>query len=245
MQHSTSMRILRPWLVATALLLLLGGCAQPPKKQAFNRAMAATIKTMVIAQRPNQTEYMVDIVAHPGQSFGLVGGLIEGIDGLAKTNRLTAVINPGETRLQDRFSAKLSERLAAAGYATRLVVLPSIPPKNDELLAKVKAQADGDVVLAIAMYGRYVAAGITSLYLPEVRVSVRLLDLASGAVLYEESIHYGTAMPQSESLLLPSDPQYRFATFDALVADGAKAREGLLAGLDLLAAQVAADLKRN
>ena len=239
------MKAFQPWLAAAALLVLLGGCAQPSKKQAFNREMASTIKTVVIAQRPNQTEYMVDIVAHPGQSFGLVGGLFEDLEGLAKMNRLTAVINPVETRLQDRFSAKLSERLVAAGYATKLVVLPSISPKNDELLAKVKAQADGDAVLAIAVYGRYRAAGVSSFYLPQVAVRARLLNSATGAVLYEESIDYGFTMAPSDSVVLPSDPQYRFATFEALLADPVKAREGLLIGLDPLAAQVAADLKRN
>ena len=42
-----------------------------------------------------------------------------------------------------------------------------------------------------------------------------------------------------------ADPRYRFLNMDALTADPTLARDGLVDGLDPLAAQIADDLKRN
>jgi hypothetical protein len=44
---------------------------------------------------------------------------------------------------------------------------------------------------------------------------------------------------------LASESQYRFANMDELIKDVAKARDGLYSGLDAIAAQVTADLKKN
>ena len=234
------------WPALMAALALLAGCAQPPKKQSLDRQRAAALKTVVLAQRPNQDGYLVNIVGHPGQHFGLIGALIEGADLKSKSDRLTKAIDPAETRLQERFATTLQQKLAAAGYETRLVVLPSIPSKDDELLAQVKAKGmGGDAVLAIGMFGEYAAAAPASEYLPKIGVSVRVVDTNSGALLYQDSLAYCFTLAQPDADVLPCDPRYRFQSIDTLVADPAKAREGLIAGLDPLAARVAADLKRN
>ena len=94
------------------------------------------------------------------------------------------------------------------------------------------------------MLGSYVAATPSTPYQPLVSVAVRAVDLASGAALYREFLTYGLPPPYAaDSIQLPADAGYRFADFDALLSDPAKAREGLLAGLERLAQQVAADLK--
>jgi hypothetical protein len=223
------------WTALVAALALLAGCAQPAKKQSFDRERAKSLKTLVLAQRPNQDAYLLNIHAMPG-----------GADEKSKSDRLTKAIDPAETRLQERFSAKLQQKLAAAGYETRLVVLPSIPSTDDELLAQVKAKGmGGDAVLAIGMFGEYAAAGPASEYLPKIGVSVRVVDTNSGALLYQDSLAYCFTLAQSDADVLPCDPRYRFQNIDTLVADPAKAREGLIAGLDPLAARVAADLRRN
>jgi hypothetical protein len=236
----------RARLVLVATLALLAGCAQPTKKQNFDRERARAMKTVVIAQRPNQEAYTVRLQGYPGQDFGLVAALMEDADERSQSDRLTKAVDPAETRLQERFSATLQQKLAAAGYATRLVVLPSIPSKDDELLAQVKAKGmGGDAVLAIGMFGAYAAAGRKSEYQPRISVSVRVVDTSAGALLYQEDLQYCFALARSDAAGLPCDPRYRFENFDALVADPAKARQGLIAGLDPLAARVAADLKRN
>ena len=235
-------RLLRSAALALLVATLLSGCATAPQ-QAFDREQATSIKTVVIAQRPNQPDYTVDIIGHPGQSFGLVGGLIEMADAMAKMKQLTPVIDPAETRLQDRFSAALAQRLTAAGYAVQVIELRSIPSQDADLLTQVKALAKADAVVAVGMLGSYVAAGLSTPYSPNVRVLVRMLDMTSGATLYRESLNYGPAPQLQGPVLLSVDPKYRFANFEAVLANPGLARGGLLAGLDPLAQQIAQDLK--
>jgi hypothetical protein len=237
------MRLLKV-LCMTAFAAVLFGCAQPPKKQAFNREAAGHIKTVVVTLPPNQESYEAAILGHPGMSFGLVGALIAAADMQGKTNKLTLAINPAEARLQERFSVKLSEGLASAGYSVTTVTLPK-DTKDDQTLTLAKKMASGDAVVAINLIGGYWAAGPSTDYFPRVLAKVRTFDAASGGVLYEDTISYGYAMPQSQTIHLASDSRYRFDSIDALTRDPDKTREGLYSGLDAIVAQVVADLKRN
>lgn len=231
-------------LGALAIVAALVGCAQAPKKQAFNREAAGHVKTVVITQTPNQDSYEAAILGHPGMSFGLIGGLVAAADMQAKTNKLTAAISPTETRLQDRFSTKLSEGLAKAGYTANVVALPK-DTKEDQWLPLAKAKASGDAFLTVNLTGGYWAAGPSTDYFPRVLATVRTFDSASGGVLYEDTFSYGYAMPQAMTIHLASDPTYRFANIDSLTGNPVKTREGLYAGLDAIVAQIVADLKKN
>jgi hypothetical protein len=231
------------WAGLGVLSASLGACA--PMPQAFNREAAADIKTVVIAQRPNQTEYGVRVVSNPAFNAGLIGGLIEEAEGLARTKRLAPLIKPDELRVQDRFSAKLQEKLNAVGYSTKIVVLPNLGGSDPELLARVKLQAQADAVLVVPMLAQYGAVGLARQHQPWVSVSPRLLHGTTAATLYAGSFNYGFTSYFANPATLPAPPQHQFADIDALVADPAKAAEGLLAGLDALAERVVTDLKRN
>jgi len=231
-------------LAAIAALALLAGCAQAPKKQAFNRDAATHIKSIVLTQAPNQDSYEAAVLGHPGMSFGLIGGLIAAADMQAKSSKLSAAIDPTLTRLQDRFSERLSENLARAGYQTQVVVLPK-DTKEEQIVTVARQKASGDAVLAVGLIGAYWAAGPSSDYFPRLLVRVRQIEAASGNTLYEDTFTYGYANPQAQTIHLASDAQYRFADIDALVADPDKTRQGWYAGLDAIAAQIAADLKKN
>lgn len=232
------------WLLgACVALALLTGCAQAPKKQAFNAAAAGHIKAVLVTQNPNQESYDVAILAHPGMSFGLIGGLVAAADMQSKSAKLTAAIDVGETRLQERFSAQLTQKLGDLGYATSITMLPK-ELRDEEVLGQAKAQGKGDAVMAVRLTGGYWAAGPSSDYFPRLVANVRTFDAQSGATLYEDTFTYGYAVPNAPTIHMASDPQYRFANIDALVADPVKTRQGLLAGLEAIAAQVAQDLKR-
>jgi hypothetical protein len=237
------MRFIRT-LGALAIVATLAACVQAPKKQAFNREAAGHVKTVVITQTPNQDSYEAAILGHPGMSFGLIGGLVAAADMHAKSTKLTAAINPAETRLQERFSTKLSEGLAKAGYTATIVALPK-DTKADQFLPLAKAKANGDAFLTVSLSGGYWAAGPSTDYVPRVIAQVRTFDSASGGVLYEDTFSYGYAMPQAQTIHLASDPQYRFASIDTLTSDPGKTREGLYSGLDAIVAQIVADLKKN
>jgi hypothetical protein len=221
----------------------LGGCAQVPR-QAFNAQGAAHVKTLVVAQQENQVEYQAFMVGHPGMGFGLIGGLIAAADMQSKSTKLTTAIDPAETRVQQRFAERLKEKLNKAGYETVLVVLPK-GTSHDQALAQAKQGAQGDAVVVVNLYAGYWAAGPTSDYFPRMVANVRTVDAKSDKVLYEDSISYGYAAPQAQSVHLASDASYRFASIDTLVADPVKIRQGLYVGVDALVDQIVNDLRKN
>lgn len=230
-------------LLAIAVTGLVG-CAQPLKKQAFNSAASAHIVTLVLTQKPNQDQYDAAVLAHPGLSFGLIGGLIAAADMQNKSNQLTASIDPKETRLQERLGLILQKRLSQSGYQVKMITLKK-DTKDDEVMAQVREQGDAsDAVLSVDLVGAYWAAGPGSDYFPRLMARVKKVDGKDGKTLYEDVLTYGFNSPQLQSVHLISDAQYRFATIAALTADAAKTRQGLLDGLDAIADQIVIDLKK-
>lgn len=227
-------------LVAMAVL---GGCAQLPK-QAFNRDAATHIRSIVVTQAADQDTYRAAILGHPAAGFGLVGALVAAADMQAKSTRLTASIDPKEARLQTRFAEKLAASLERAGYESTVLVLPT-GIRDEEILAHVKKSTSGDATVIVGLTGAYWAAGPSTDYQPRLIASVRAVDTTGGAILYQDTLTYGSAVPNMKTIHFPSDSAYRFGDIDILVADPTKAREGLVRGLDALAEQIAADLKRN
>lgn len=223
--------------------LLLAGCAQVPR-QAFNAAAATNLHKVVVTQAQNQDEYDVNMVGHPGMSFGLIGGLIAAADLQAKTSQLTKAIDPKETRLQERFVEKLSAGLKSDGYDTEIVVLPK-DTKEDQALALAKQHAGNDAVLLVQMRAGYWAAGPSSDYFPRIIANVKAVDSKTDKVLYEDTITYGYAMPQLQTVHLASDSTYRFKDMDALVVSPVKIREGLYAGVEAVTHQIVSDLKKK
>lgn len=234
----------RKWIAFSVCAVgLLAGCAQVPR-QAFNAAAASHIKTVVVAHNENSTEYPAQVLGHPGMSFGLVGALVAAADTQSKTTKLTTAIDVKETRLQERFAERLAERLKDAGYQVTRLALPK-DMKDEQALAFAKQNGASDAVLVVDLYGGYWAAGPQTDYFPRVAASVKKVEVQTSKTLYQDSVSYGYAMPQGQSVHLASDVSYRFATIDALVANPIKTREGMYVGLDAIAAQIAADLKKQ
>lgn len=221
----------------------LGGCAQLPR-QAFNAQGAAHVKTLVVAQQENQVEYQAYMVGHPGMGFGLIGGLVAAADMQNKSTKLTAAIDPAETRVQQRFAERLKQKLDKAGYETIVVALPK-GTSHDQALAQAKQRAQGDAVVVVNLYAGYWAAGPTTDYFPRMVAAVKTVDVKSDKVLYEDSISYGYAAPQAQTVHLASDASYRFSSIDTLVADPVKTRQGLYIGIDALVDQIVNDLRKN
>jgi hypothetical protein len=230
------------WM-AIGLTVLAAGCAAP-KKQAFNRDAAVGYKTMAITQNTNKEFYEAGMLGHPGAAFGLIGGLIAAADIQSKSNRLTESLKPHETKLQERLSEKLKAGLNQVGYESSVVVLA--PETTDEqILEAAKKKAGTDTVLAIGVVGKYLAAGPSTDYLPYVLVKAPAMETKTGNTLYEDTFTYGYTFPHTKTVHLPSDPKYRFANIDALVAEPEKTRQGLIDGLDAIVMQIVADLKKN
>lgn len=242
-QRSAIMKYLKAWILIF-LAVALVGCAQAPKKQAYNHAAANHIKQIVIVNDPDQDRYEATMLAHPAMAFGLIGGAVAAADMHGKGTRLTDALVPSQTRLQQRLGDVLSQALGGIGYESALFVLPKDTKEDDMfMVARTKGPA-GDAVLTLRLTGAYISAGPSSDYLPHLRLRAVLVEANTGKVLYEDLLTYGQAIPATPSVHFASDDSYRFDNIDALVADPAKARKGLVVGLKIMAGQLAADLKR-
>ena len=223
-------------------LFMLTGCVTV-QKQAYNKEAATNIKSIAITSNDKKEEYETFVVAHPGLSFGLIGGLIAAADMQAKTTKLTASLDPATTRLQARMAQKLSESLAKGGYEAALLNVDE--DMSDQTLAtKLKSKVSSNALLLLNIRGKYVAAGVQSDYVPYIVVEVKTIDNVSGKMLYQDTISYGYTFANDKTVHLSADEAYRFKDIDTLVADPVKTREGLYSGIDAIALQIAADLSK-
>lgn len=233
-----------------ACALVLTGCAQPATRRDFDKDAAKRIRTILLAQSPNQESFATGIPAD--LPLGFTGTVLDAIvllvvvtaavDSRNKTSRLTAAVDPIQTRLQDRFSEMLREGLNALGYEVRIVVLPA-SGEPDQFLPFLRQQGPADAALVAQLDGWVGQVKPDHGYYPLVSVRAKGFELASGTVLYEDTFSYGQPDPQSKSRQFPSDAKYRFTDIDAMVADPSKVREGWLAGMRLIADKILADVK--
>jgi len=76
------------YLTASVLMLVLSACMSVPQ-QHFNQAANPQIKRIAVVPVNKPSEYVVEIVHHPGNSFGLIGGLVALTETSSKTNQFT------------------------------------------------------------------------------------------------------------------------------------------------------------
>jgi hypothetical protein len=241
-------------ILAVAALLVLAGCAQPVKKQAYDVELGSRVHTILLAQAPNQERFAVvrNWFIPPG-GLGVIFLLAAAADIQISTERVTAALDAKQTRLQDRFSEMLRDGLNAQGYETRTVVLPTLD-EPDKLLPLLRQHGPGDAALVVTLhaYVSWPAAPakpaqdlpIEDFY-PLLTVTAKAFELGSGAVLYEDRFVYGRADQQAGAVYFPADPKYRYASVGDVVADPARLREGWIAGIRMIAERILADLQRK
>ncbi len=239
----SAQRIIK-WSSIAIVVAFLSACVQAPKKQAFNSSANAHIKSVVIAHNINQDEYPAIVIAHPGTSFGLIGGLIAAADMQAKSTRLTQALDVSQTKFQEQFASKLKEKLEIAGYAVQVVSLKK-DTKFDDALAQVRQQnTAADAIIVTEVLSRYLAAGPTSDYFPFVAAKVAKFEKSSTNAIYEDTFTYGYNAGNQQTVHLASPSEFRFSNIDILTQDVAKTRAGLLQGADAISSQISADLKK-
>ena len=240
MKHS---KMFRPRALALTVAVSLGalsGCSTVTS-HAYNAWN--NIKSLAVFQRTSNETYGVDIVAHPGANFGMVGTLVANLDLITKTSRLTTALDPKTTALQERLAVRLAQALKADGYDSSVVALaPGNGAGQAPLPSHISSLADAYITMDLK--AEYIAAGPTSDYIPYVKVNISQNDSRTGKILYQDTLTYGYNHEGMPSIHLPCEDKYHFKDIDSLLSDPGKAREGLQAGVDAIVAQIASDLQR-
>lgn len=220
-------------LLSIALFgLLLVGCASKPVP--FDRGTAASIKTIGIVTPSFPSSANVVLATSPGQSFGLIGALIDAGLQANRESRFREIVTAQQLSVPDNFKEVLHATLSTAGYT--VVAVEIVDRSGTSFLAKYPDQSEPkvDAYLDVVTVGYgYVAAGIGAgaPYRPYYSIKAQLVSAKDGALLMQDSIIFNavgpTGMTGIEAVTISPNAQPLYTTFDALVADPKGAAEGL------------------
>ncbi len=213
------------------LLLMMGlaACAEPVIP--YDRGAGTPVNAVGVLTPSWPGGPTALLATSPGQSFGLVGGLITLAVQSARDSRFRDSLAGQPFDGQSEFRTGLLAAVAARGYQVIEVAAPTERTKFVEGgYAGMAAQARPDALLdcLVPIWG-YIAAGIadSTPYRPYFTLRCRMVSAASGAVLMRDTIIYNPVSPTAGFVGLAPDPAYAFITSDDLMADPQKAVSGM------------------
>jgi hypothetical protein len=228
-------------LALLTAVALLAGCATKPEIP-FDRG-ANNVKTIGILTPYEPEHGSVVLASSVGQSFGLVGALIDTGMRMSRETKFNAELGQEGFVFHEVLMKSLSGKLTEGGYTVSTVSATrsgasflKAYPKGDD--SKVDAYLD----VVVNGYG-YIAAGIGSStpYRPIDILQVRLVRALDSKVLMEDTVVYNPVAPAlpTNIVTVSPNPDYTFQDFDALTADRVAMSKGLKDSVDQSADAVA------
>ena len=219
-------------IFACLLVAGLAACASPPEIP-FDHVSNAGIKNIGVIQPAISPTPVILLASDVGQSFGLIGGLIDLSMQSNRDTKFAALLSAQGVKPDAVFLQDLHEALAAHGY--NVVDVSEARSGNDLLKLYPKAGQSGiDAYLDLAVFNYgYVAAGIgdSTPYRPFLSARCRLVRASDSAVLMEDTIAYNPVGPIDKAVTISPDPNFSFKDFDTLTADPGVAVKGLSTAL--------------
>jgi len=225
-------------------LSLISGCVSIPQ-QKFDKKSYSNIKTIALLDIPNPSDYIVMNTGGVDMLFGAIGGLVGGIDGVSKSERLTQSMVKEDLKLGDELLSRLKESLTAMGY--KVIVLDGIRPEIDDKdmadYSKIQTEADAILDVWYVITG-YLSSGSFSDYKPWVRVSSRMVSTSDKSPLYFQIFSYGTDFATDDNIIHFQDNKvHAYRSFDALIENKTDAKKGLLLSVPVISEGIASQLR--
>lgn len=230
---------MRQLIFLISVFLTISGCSSVPT-QTFNAEANANIQNIAVVNPPVVDEVNVQILTHPGQSFGIIGGLVAAADMASKTSRYNE-------SLQSKFdwdsyiTQQIRSEIGRVGYKVSTASLRKPGSKEMSFVDKygdLPADAAFDFYYSVGQ----LASGATTNYVPTVRLRARLTDLKSQSVVYEQQFSAGLATNQEE-INFPSGGK-EYPNIATLVANSPESVEALKVGIQQIAKRIASDLAK-
>ena len=247
--HRMELRMYSKLLSSGALLtyiLLLAGCASTPQQTLDPTADLRSKKIAIVPVGiPKVAE--VSIVYSSGAAFGLIGGLVDAARFLAHAKDLASILE----KQQFNFHIELSDGVAKVGQdnGMHVIVLDETRIGSDRakwMTSTPNGQgADYYLDVVFKRFG-YIAQTDAAAYVPSIDVCARMTD-ASGKPIFSTEILYNPALDFLGNFKGPKikpDPQYQFASMDALKADPQKTAEGLRTAISAVLQELNNELKK-
>jgi hypothetical protein len=181
-----------------------------------------------------------------GNSFGLIGGIIEATRAANAANELVGELKTGNLDYTSELPAQITTALQAEGYAVIAVEGTRAAGETGKFLTRPPQPAGADAVLDIYVsYIGYIAAGATTDYRPAVHIEARLIDGKTQKVLFADQVYYNNFSPNfaKQAITIEPDPKVTFNDRAAMLAAPADVTHGLATSIDAVALELARQLK--
>lgn len=227
--------------IAVVALFALTGCATV-SNQPYNKEANTQVKTIVVLPAPEVPEYSINIMYHPGASFGLVGGLIAAAELSSKASDFTADMQGQHLDVAKMLTEAVKTEVEKRGYA--VVLLDDYKRDGREQLQDYgtlpgKGDAYLDFVVTVAGYW---ANSHTTPYYPMLSAPVRLVSTKDKTVLYNSLIVYGPFGGPKGATHITPDSTFAIDSFDTLRQSPTHSADGLKSAVQAVAKQIASDL---
>ncbi len=225
--------------------LTIAGCAGFPTKE-FNKDASPALHSIAVAPIGLPDAPNIMIINAVGNSFGLVGALVEATRASNASKEAVSELSAGGFEYKTYFPAQIDSALKTAGY--QVTMLPGARTAGDaaKFLTTPPAAAGADAVLDLYVnYLGYAAAGAKSPYRPAVHLEARLIDAKTQRVLFADQIYYNNFMPAAakRAITVEPDPKAVFADRAAMRAAPAEVTSYLRGAVDAVAAELGKQLK--
>jgi len=225
---------------ALAALFCLGACTQVPLVP-YDRSVEQDNKNIGLLTVAWPSGPSSVLAANVGQSFGLVGALVNGAIEQNRENDLTHMLTEQQVDANAIFVSSLTAELQKEGYAVTPVA--ANVKRSDFLKGYPVASAnpvDSYLDIVVTNYG-YAAAGMGNAapYRPWLQAKVKLIKASTGSVLMEDMISYNSLFTIKNVVTLSPDPAYAFPAWTDANADAKKTADGVAAAAAQSAAAIA------
>lgn len=235
---------MRKFLLSFTIALIISSCASVPK-QSFNSAANSNINNIAVILPPAIEEVSVRMEAHPGESFGLIGGLAAIADMAKKTNDYNHALESDKIDWSSFAQQQLIEELQKVGYKVTSTTIRNKGDTNFDYLKNYPTNAS-DALLDFKFILLQRAAGATTGYVPTVELLVRLVGMKDKKIIYEEAFIFGLTTRYELDhgyVSLPAKLEYK--DIDELVAGSQASSSELKRGISQIAQHIAHDLKKQ
>jgi hypothetical protein len=230
--------------MAALVAVVLSACQSLPQVP-YDRATAGNIKTVYVVTPAMPERPTVALASTVGQSFGLIGALIDAGMQSSRESDFEAIAKAQNFNGKETLMRHLDASLVANGYAlvhdtSARKTSTLLKDKDFALPAGTAADAYFDIVMS---YGYY-ASGISTPYRPYVSMTAKLVRASDKALLMQKSVFYNPlGVAPEQTVTIAPDPAYEFQDFDALKADPEKAIKGMDVALQQVAGALGTLLK--
>lgn len=224
---------------------LLAGCASTPNipNISLEKAKAGPIDTVALLRVTESQFFLVQNLSGLPALGGVIGGVVAAKGQAERTTKFADAYNAGSTRLSASLVDDLQREFVAGGK--HISYLPDEFAKlKDNADDYSHIQTDKDVILSV-WFGAvgYVADGVVDApYEPWMVVKVRLLQGKTKQVLSQKIYTAGYKSKLDGAVFVPCAKDYRFDTFEKLMADFAGSVRALSECEKAVARQAVQDL---